>query len=562
MAGKGSLQKGLIIQHDGTILLEKKADSGNEIGRKLSRFAQRVRETEHLVTFRLTPFTLWQAAASGMPAKGVLEWLRSQSKFPLAGSFVKRVEDAMERFGQIRLERRRDDSFALVGASPSILPQILAHLKRETMFNRESDRILVFSIRALGTVKQACIAAGYPPLDQIGFAGGESLSFEFAEHERFSGLRPYQLEAVDAYFADGAAWFGGGVIVLPCGAGKSVVALAIMQRIGKATLILTPNSTSAKQWVREILDKTSLSPDDVGEYTATTKQIRPVTVTTYQMLTHRDGKEAPFQHLELLGARDFGFVIYDEVHLLPAPVFRITADLQAKRRLGLTATFVREDGKEEDVFSLVGPKLYEGSWKELEESGWISEAVLREIRVPFSPELETAYMKADPRQKVRLAAENPRKIPLIEEIMNRHEDEQILIIGQYLRQLEMVSDRYGFPLITGSMPTEKREEWYRQFRERKIRVLIVSKVANMAVDLPDASVAIQISGTFGSRQEEAQRLGRILRVKETGRKAYFYHLVTKDSVDQEYAWHRQSFLAEQGYRYEVMELEREVQHVR
>jgi DNA excision repair protein ERCC-3 len=302
---------------------------------------------------------------------------------------------------------------------------------------------------------------------------------------------------VDAYLSSGMS--GGGVIVLPCGAGKTVVALAIMQKLGKATLFLTPNATSAKQWMREILDKTSLTPEEVGEYTADAKQIRPVTVTTYQMLTHRDGKKASFQHLERFLERDFGFVVYDEVHLLPAPVFRLTADLQ---------------------------QLYD---------------------------------QADARQKYRLAAENTRKIALIGEIVKRHPREQILIIGQYLKQLEAVRDCYGFPLITGTMPQEKREEWYRQFREKEIAVLIVSKVANMAVDLPDASVAIQISGTFGSRQEETQRLGRILRVKEPGKKAHFYHLVTKNTVDQEYAWRRQCYLAEQGYRYEVVEREEEFQ---
>lgn len=395
MSEKSLLKKGLIIQHDGTVLLEKIADSGSELSLKLNRFAQKVRETEQLVTFRLTPFTLWQAAASGMSAKSLLEWLRSHSKFPLTGAFERRVEETINRFGQIRLQRRKEHTFALVGASPSIFPQILTHLKRETVPVPESERAFIFPMHSLGAVKQACVAAGYPPLDETGFAGGESLSFSLSEHDRFRGLRPYQQDALEAYFAEGADWYGGGVIVLPCGAGKTVVALAIMQRVGKATLILTPNGTSAKQWVREILDKTDLRADEVGEYTATVKQIRPVTVTTYQMLTHRDGKDASFPHMELLRSRDFGFVIYDEVHLLPAPVFRLTAEFQAKRRLGLTATLVREDGKEEDVFSLVGPKLYEGSWKELERNGWISEAVLREIRIPFDPDWETAYQKAD-----------------------------------------------------------------------------------------------------------------------------------------------------------------------
>jgi DNA excision repair protein ERCC-3 len=420
-----------------------------------------------------------------------------------------------------------------------------------------NERQLLLPMRERGKVKQLCLSLGYPALDQIGSTGGETLAFQWRFYGSFNGLRTYQQQAVDAYLSSGMS--GGGVIVLPCGAGKTVVALAIMQKLGKATLILTPNATSAKQWMREILDKTSLTPEEVGEYTADAKQIRPVTVTTYQMLTHRDGKKASFQHLDRFLERDFGFVVYDEVHLLPAPVFRLTADLQAKRRLGLTATLVREDGKESDVYALIGPKVYECAWKELEEEGWISKAVCREIRVLFSMREQQLYDQADARQKYRLAAENTRKIALIGEIVKRHPREQILIIGQYLKQLEAVRDCYGFPLITGTMPQEKREEWYRRFREKEIAVLIVSKVANMAVDLPDASVAIQISGTFGSRQEETQRLGRILRVKEPGKKAHFYHLVTKNTVDQEYAWRRQCYLAEQGYRYEVVEREEEFQ---
>ncbi|TCW37860.1 superfamily II DNA or RNA helicase [Laceyella sacchari] len=382
----------------------------------------------------------------------------------------------------------------------------------------------------------------------------EFLDINLESSSRFADLRDYQRQAVEAYLGL-ARQEGGGIILLPCGAGKTVVGLGVMAKLQTETLILAPNATSVKQWERELLNKTTLRATEVGTYTADRKQIRPVTVTTYQMLTHRDVQEDTYPHLQALCQRNWGLVIYDEVHMLPAPVFRLTAELHAARRLGLTATLIREDGKQNEVFSLIGPLAYQCSWKDLERQGWIREAVCREMRIPMPADAERAYQMADKKQQVRIAAENPAKLEAIARLLALHEGEQMLIIGHYLRQLEEIAGRFGFPLITGRMPQALREEWYEKFRSREIPVLVVSKVANLAVDLPSASVGIQVSGTYGSRQEEAQRLGRVLRSSSSGGKAYFYQLVTENTVEEEYAWRRQCFLAEQGYRYELVELE-------
>lgn len=547
------LKNPLIVQANRTILVETHHSASSEICQRLQTFAERIKRPAYLHTYRMTRFSLWNAAQSGETAKSILEWLDEHSKMSLPASLKQEIQQIMGCYGIVRLESADTDSFQLVSEKEEVYEHLLQHAElRPWLLSPPGQTPFLFSHQQRGWVKQACFNAGYPVRDLLGYEAGEDCPVQLKKGFR---VRDYQLEAVEAFYQQGSVYGGNGVVVLPCGAGKTVVGIAAMAKMGKATLILTPNATSAKQWIREILDKTDLSPQLVGEYTAAAKQVRPVTVTTYQMLTYRSDKEGDFAHLHLFSERDWGLIIYDEVHLLPAPVFRMTADLQAKRRLGLSATLIREDGREGEVFSLIGPKLYELSWKELESQGWIQKAACLEIRVPFSAKDRASYQQANQRQKYRLAAVNPAKIEVLNHLLKQHHREQILIIGQYLEQLKQIAVYTGAPLITGEMKQSQREEWFARFRAKEISLLVVSKVANFAVDLPDASVAIQVSGTYGSRQEEAQRLGRILRPKQTGNLAYFYHVVTADSLDQEMAWNRQLFLAEQGYRYEIKELE-------
>ncbi len=551
------INKPLLVTSDRMIWVEVNHPAYHEVRKWLSKFAERVKSPSNLHTYRMTRYTLWNAAVQNMKAADILDWLEKMSKLPVPSSVATEIKEWMGRYGKISLERVDAGSFQLISKQPEYVQKIIDKTKiSEWSMKRVHGNGLLFPLHVRGKVKQACTEAGYPVIDRIGFQEGEPLSIQLSKHTKTGpfSLRDYQKQAVEAFYQGGSIAGGNGVIVLPCGAGKTVVGIAAMEKVGKATLILTPNATSARQWIREILDKTDLPEEAVGEYTSSCKEVRPVTVTTYQMMTHRAARNGPFRHMKLFSERDWGLIIYDEVHLLPAPVFRATAALQAKRRLGLTATLIREDGKEGEVFSLIGPKLFEVPWGELEGRGWIAEAVCTEIRVPFSDEERKRYISSSPRQKYRLAAENPNKMNVIDQLLTRHRGEQILIIGQYLGQLEKLAERYQAPLITGQMKQEKREYWFGRFRKKEISLLIVSKVANFAVDLPDAAVAIQISGTFGSRQEEAQRLGRILRPKPGDNRAYFYHVVTKDTLDQEYAMNRQLFLAEQGYSYQIQEI--------
>jgi DNA excision repair protein ERCC-3 len=405
-----------------------------------------------------------------------------------------------------------------------------------------------------GVVKQALIAVGYPAEDLGGYTEGAALPIGLRAICR-SGLpfnvRDYQRESADVFYAGGDVHGGSGVIVLPCGAGKTIVGIAAMALMNRNTLVLTTGITAVKQWHREILDKTDLAEDQVAEYTGESKNIAPVTLATYQILTHRPDKKEEFPHFKLFDQRDWGLVIYDEVHLLPAPVFRVTAQIQARRRLGLTATLVREDGREEDVFSLIGPKKYDVPWRELESRGWIAEANCTEVRVGLPDDQRMEYAVAEWRHKYRIASENPNKETVVERILEHYPNSRVLIIGQYLKQLRQLRKKFGIPLITGQTPNSEREELYDQFRHGKIRQLILSKVGNFALDLPDANVLIQVSGTFGSRQEEAQRLGRILRPKSGGEVAHFYTLVTRDTRELDFSHHRQLFLTEQGYSYSI-----------
>ncbi|MDB4897507.1 MAG: helicase, partial [Firmicutes bacterium] len=407
-----------------------------------------------------------------------------------------------------------------------------------------------------GHVKQAMIKIGFPVEDLAGYTPGDPLDLELRPLTltgRPFGLREYQQQSVSAFYKGGSIFGGSGVIVLPCGAGKTVVGMGAMAEVQQQTLILTTNITAVRQWIAELLDKTTLRPDQIGEYSGEVKQIRPVTVSTYQILTYRDPSDPleQFPHFHVFNARQWGLIVYDEVHMLPAPVFRVTSEIQAMRRLGLTATLIREDGREEDVFSLIGPKRYDVPWKVLERQGFIAEATCHEIRVPLDDDLRLKYAVAEDRAKFRIASENPVKSHVVLELVRRHKDDMVLVIGQYIDQLKSLAKELGAPLITGQVPNKEREELYAQFKRGDIKVLVVSKVANFAVDLPDASVAIQVSGTFGSRQEEAQRLGRILRPKADGSPAFFYSLVTRETRDQEFAAKRQLFLTEQGYRYQI-----------
>lgn len=544
----------LLIQKDLTVWLAADHPEAEEAREMLAQFAELLKSPGHLHLYRITSLSLWNAASAGMEPEGICRFLHASSKLGLPQTVRNEIRGIMEKYGLFRMESdaegnlllcaKRGDAMAAIRAFPSIERYIVQVDSPEIVRVRPGDR---------GRLKQELMKLGYPVEDQAGFLQGEPLEFRLKEKlkngARFT-LRDYQIQAVEAFQRGGFSG-GSGVLVLPCGAGKTVVGIAAMERYRSETLILTPNITSVRQWIREILDKTDLDESLVGEYSGENKEVRPVTVATYQVLTHRNEKDGPLSHMELFIKRNWGLIIYDEVHLLPAPVFRMTAELQAKRRLGLTATLIREDGCEADVFSLVGPKRYEVPWKKLESEGWLAKVHCMEIRVPFGDDGEASYLRAGSREKIRVAGENPVKLDEIERILERHKEDRVLIIGQYLDQLRLVAERTGTPMISGEMKQEERERIFQAFREGRITRLVVSKVANFAVDLPDASVAVQISGSFGSRQEEAQRLGRILRPKQGANEAYFYTLVTKESKEQDFALNRQLFLLEQGYRYDI-----------
>lgn len=545
----------LVVQSDRTILLEVDNPLYAEARDYLVSFAELLKSPEHIHTYRLTPLSLWNAAASGLDAETIIGVLADLSKYPLPANVVTDIREYMGRYGKVKLVAKGSE-MQLVTADPVIATELLNNKRVQPYIKAQRDACtLLINPWERGLVKQALIKIGYPVEDLAGYVPGAPLKFSLRQTtlrgEPFK-LREYQREAAEVFYASGSSKGGSGVIVLPCGAGKTIVGLAVMALTQCYTLILVTNVTAARQWVAEIRDKTDLPPDMIGEYTGEKKEIKPVTVTTYQIVTHRSKKDEEYPHFRLFNQQDWGLIIYDEVHLLPAPIFRITAELQARRRLGLTATLVREDGREDDVFSLIGPKKYDIPWKQLEAQGWIAKATCFEVRLDLPPEERMPYAVADERDKYRVAATNPYKDAVVEALIKRHEGEQILVIGQYLDQLERLARRLGAPLITGKTGNREREKLYREFREGSLRCLVVSKVANFALDLPEASVAIQVSGTFGSRQEEAQRLGRILRPKKSGLPASFYSLVTRDTVEQVFAVHRQLFLTEQGYRYEII----------
>lgn len=560
----------LIVQSDHTLLLEVDNPHFAAARDELLTFAELVRSPEHVHTYRLTPLSLWNAAASGVGPESILAALERWGKFPTPDNVRTTVLDQARRFGRISLVAERGELF-LVSAEPLLLEEIWNHRGvRQYLAERSDARRIRIQPLARGHVKQALLKAGHPVLDRAGYTPGTALEVRLQPATRSGepwALRAYQREAVTAFWGDGGPAGGSGVVVLPCGAGKTLVGLGVLAQAQAQTLILCANTTSVHQWMQEILERTSLTADQVGEYTGAVKEIYPVTVATYQILTHRAARprgaatgrrpqptssaeaEAEFPHLRLFQERDWGLVIYDEVHLLPAPVFRVTADIQARRRLGLTATLLREDGREDDVFALIGPKKFEVPWRVLEGQGWIATAVCHELRVDLPEALRPAYAVTDGAERFRLAAENPVKIHLVRDLLARHADERVLVIGHYLNQLKALASELGIPLLTGQTPQAERERLFAAFRGGELPVLAVSRVANFAVDLPDASVAIEVSGLYGSRQEEAQRLGRILRPKADGRPAAFYALVSRDTVEQDFAHKRQLFLTEQGYRY-------------
>ena len=553
----------LIVQGDRTILAEVASPRYAEARDALARFAELVKSPEHVHTYRITPLSIWNACAAGESADEIVAMLRALSRYPVPDHIAFEIEDYAARYGSLTLHR--EDTRLVLGCRDRGLAELIAADRHAALLlgDRLSDTSFAVAPASRGQLKLALIRIGYPVDDQAGYAAGESFGFRLRPATLTRGQpftpRAYQRAAADAFHAGGSERGGSGVIVLPCGAGKTIVGMLCMDLLQTSTLVLTTCVTAVRQWIAELVDKTDIDPDLIGEYTGQKKEVRPITVSTYQMLTHRgplaDAGEHPYPHISLFSKRDWGLIVYDEVHLLPAPVFQITASLQARRRLGLTATLVREDGKEDDVFALIGPKKYDVPWKELEKQGWIAKAACTEIRIRLPAHMQMSYAVADARTKFRMASENPAKIDLVKAVLDAHEGEPALVIGMYLDQLAAIAKPLGLPVITGSTPQRIRDKLYADFKAGRIKILAVSKVANFAVDLPEASLAIQISGTFGSRQEEAQRLGRVLRPKTLGNQAYFYSLVSRDTVEQEFAMKRQLFLCEQGYSYAIRNAE-------
>ena len=603
--------KPMIVQGDGTILLEVENEFYSECRNWLSRFAELVKSPEYIHTYKITPLAAWNAAASGLKSEKVLQILRNFSKYDLPQNIVADIQDWFFRYGKIKLEKLADKEEIAEAGSRSYVFDKQHHLQLDLLLLTSSDDLLIteiynnksvnkYILRKLssnsllidsiyrGRIKNALIKIGYPVEDLVGYIRGDPLPIKLRDritsNNAAFNLRDYQNHASEAFYASGSERGGSGVIVMPCGAGKTIVGIDIISKVCQETLIIGSSTVGVRQWINELLDKSHIDRNMIGEYTGDLKELKPVTVTTYQCLTYSSTKarnnnknrkrqdnisndggssrpnlahldERTYPHLEIFREKNWGLIIYDEVHLLPAPVFRITSEIQAKRRLGLTATLVREDGMEDDVFSLIGPKKFDSPWKELEDQGWIAEAACYEIRVGMDYDYRMKYATSPLRNKYRIAAENPKKFQLVKQLISEHEggEDTILVIGDYIDQLMQISSLMNAPIITGKTRNSERERLYSLFRRSEIKLLVVSKVANYAIDLPDANVAIQVSGTFGSRQEEAQRLGRILRPKKPNKQAYFYTIVSKDTVDQEYASKRQLFLTERGYKYTIVD---------
>ncbi len=545
----------MIVQADRTILMEVNNSKYAGARDALAPFAELEKSPEHIHTYRISNLSLWNAAAAGMTADDMVEVLKRYTKFPLPLNVPIDIGEVVSRYGRIKLVKHDETRLKLICTDKSLLEEIIRQPKvRQYLGERLDAESFAVDPSHRGVIKLSLNQIGYPAEDIAGYVEGTPMDVELRQVMK-SGLpfvvRDYQRESADIFYAGGAARGGSGVIVLPCGAGKTIVGIAAMSLVKRATLVLTTSITAVKQWHREIIDKTDLREDQVSEYTGENKQINEVTIATYQIVTYRPDKDEDFPHFKLFEERDWGLIIYDEVHLLPAPVFRVTAQIQARRRLGLTATLVREDGREGDVFSLIGPKKYDVPWRELEHKGWIATASCTEIRIALPESVRMEYAVAEWRDKYRIASENPLKADVCSILLERYKDQRVIIIGQYLKQLRDISKRFEIPIITGQTPNGEREDLYGRFRTGEQRHLVLSKVGNFAIDLPDANVLIQVSGTFGSRQEEAQRLGRILRPKAHGETAHFYTVVTRDTRELDFAQHRQLFLTEQGYSYEI-----------
>ena len=535
----------LIVQSDKTLLLEVDHDLAQECRLAIAPFAELERAPEHVHTYRLTPLGLWNARAAGHDAEQVVDTLLRYSRYAVPHALLVDVADTMGRYGRLKLLNHPAHGLVLESSDRAVLEEVLRSKKIQPLLGArvDEDTVIVHASER-GHIKQLLLKVGWPAEDLAGYVDGEAHDIGLVQDGWV--LRPYQKEAADSFHAGGS-----GVVVLPCGAGKTIVGAAAMAQTKATTLILVTNTVSARQWKAELLKRTTLTEEEIGEYSGARKEIRPVTIATYQVMTTR--RKGVYAHLELFDERDWGLIIYDEVHLLPAPIFRFTADIQSRRRLGLTATLVREDGHEGEVFSLIGPKRYDAPWKDIEAQGYIAPADCVEVRVTMSDHERLVYATAEPEERYRMCATATSKTRIVERLVERHAGSQTLVIGQYLDQLDDLGERLGVPVIKGETTVRERERLFAAFRTGEIQTLVVSKVANFSIDLPEASVAIQVSGSFGSRQGEAQRLGRLLRPKADGGSARFYAVVARDTVDQDFAAHRQRFLAEQGYAYRIID---------
>ena len=541
----------LIVQSDRTVLLEVAHPQAEEARHELAVFAELERAPEFVHTYRITRLGLWNARAAGHTAEAMLKTLDDYAKFPVPQSVSIDITETVGRYGRLIIDRDPEvdgqpGELIITATDPAVLAEITRSPKVGQFLGvRRTSTEWTLLPWARGQVKQELLKLGWPAEDHAGYTPGTPHDIELNDADGWA-LRPYQEQAIDNFFSGGS-----GVVVLPCGAGKTLVGAGAMARADTTTLILVTNTVSARQWRAELLKRTSLTEDEIGEYSGQVKEVKPVTIATYQILTAK--RKGEYAHLALLDALDWGLIVYDEVHLLPAPVFKLTAELQARRRLGLTATLVREDGRESDVFSLIGPKRFDAPWKEIEAQGFISPASCYEVRIDLPQQERLEYAASADDERYRLAATAPAKLGVVRELVAKHEGERILVIGQYLDQIDELAEALHAPKLTGATPIDERERLYQEFRDGTTKVLVVSKVANFSVDLPEATVAIQVSGSFGSRQEEAQRLGRLLRPKESGLPANFYTLVARDTVDQDFAQNRQRFLAEQGYSYTILD---------
>ena len=535
----------LIVQSDKTLLLDIDHPMSVECRRAIAPFAELERSPEHIHTYRLTPLGLWNARAAGHDAEQVIDTLIKYSRYAVPHSILIDVAETMSRYGRLRLEMDPVHGLILITTDTAVLEEVIRAKKIAPLLGARIDPETITVLPSQrGQIKQSLLRLGWPAEDFAGYVDGQAHDISLVQKDW--KIRPYQELAAEGF------WHGGsGVVVLPCGAGKTIVGAAAMAHAKATTLILVTNTIAARQWREELLKRTTLNEDEIGEYSGAKKEIRPVTIATYQVMTKK--KNGVYAHLDLFDSYDWGLIIYDEVHLLPAPIFRFTADIQSRRRLGLTATLVREDGMEGEVFSLIGPKRFDVPWKEIEAQGYIAPAECIEVRVNLTETERLAYATAEPENRYRSCATTRTKRDVVQVLVEKHADDQVLVIGQYIDQLDELSETLGAPLIKGETPIKEREILFNKFRTGEIKCLVVSKVANFSIDLPDATIAIQVSGAFGSRQEEAQRLGRILRPKSDGRSAKFYSVISRDTIDQDFAQNRQRFLAEQGYSYKIID---------